>query len=159
MHFEDLARLPKIMITLRFLYVTVIGLCALGVLRADDPQPGPDVLLFADGERLTGHFVKSAGSSLTFKSDALGEITVDWSKVKELKTSAKVAVLPKGLRLRKKADAASIPEGTLSVQDQQVRLTSPPAETPRSVPLADAAQIIDQAGFHNAIEHQPGFFS
>ena len=144
---------------LRRLDVIVFVLISLGALRAADPQPGTDVLLFADGERLTGHFVRSAGSSLTFKSDALGEITVDWSKVKELQTSAKVAVLPKGIRLRRPGDAASIPEGTLSVQDQQVRLVSPPAETPRIVPLADAAIIIDRAGFHNAIDHQPGFFS
>jgi Protein of unknown function, DUF481 len=137
----------------------ILLLIFVSALRADDPPPGTDVLLFADGEKLTGHFVKSAGSSLTFKSDALGEITVDWSKVKELQTSAKVAVIPKGVRLRKKADAASIPEGTLSVQDQQVRLTSPPAETPRTIPLGDAGLIIDQAGFHNALEHQPGFFA
>ena len=66
-------------------------------LQAQAPQapgrPDADVLLFTDGEKLTGHFVKSAGASLTFKSDALGEITVDWSKVKELQTSAKVAVI------------------------------------------------------------------
>ena len=144
---------------LRRLDVIVLVLISLAALKAADPPPATDVLLFADGERLTGHFVRSAGSSLTFKSDVLGEITVDWSKVKELQTSAKVAVLPKGIRLRRPGDAANIPEGTLSVQDQQVRLVSPPAETPRIVPLADAAIIIDQAGFHNAIEHQPGFFS
>jgi hypothetical protein len=123
------------------------------------PQPGADVLLFLDGERLTGHFVKSAGPSLTFHSDTLGDITVDWSKVKELETSAKVAVIPKNVRLRRRADASSIPQGTLSMQDQQVRLTNPPAETPRSIPVADAGLIVDQAGFQNALSHQPGFFN
>src|SRR5271155_2615212 len=94
------------------------GLVGVAVL-AGQPKPEADVLLFTDGERLTGHFVKSSGSSLTFKSDALGEITVDWSKVKELQSSAKVAVIPKGIRLRKRAEAANIAQGTLSVQDQQ----------------------------------------
>ena len=107
---------------------------------------------------MTGHFVKSAGSSVTFKSDALGEITVDWTKVKELETSAKVAVIPKNVKLRKHTDVA-IPTGTLSMQDQQVRLTNPPAETPRSIPVADTGQIIDQAAFQNAMTHEPGFFS
>jgi hypothetical protein len=144
---------------LRRLDAIVLVLISACLLKADDPPPGSDVLLFADGEKLTGHFVKSADSSLTFKSDALGEVTVEWSKVKELETSAKVAVLPKGVRLRKKADVATIPEGTLSVQDQQVRLVSVPAETPRTIPLGDAGLIIDQAGFHNAIEHEPGFFA
>jgi hypothetical protein len=117
-------------------------------------KPEPDVLLFTDGERLTGHFVRSSGSSLTFHSDALGDITVDWSKVKEIQSSAKVAVIPKGVRLRKRADSGSIPQGTLSVQDQQVHLTEPP----RSIPVADTGQIIDQTAFQNALSHQPGFF-
>jgi Protein of unknown function, DUF481 len=138
------------------LWLGAIGVAGLHGQPAGPPKPDADVLLFADGERLTGHFVKSAGSSLTFKSDALGEITVDWSKVKELQSSAKVAVIPKNVRLRKRADASTIPQGTLSMQDQQLHLINPPAETPRSIPVADAGLIVDQAGFQNALSHQPG---
>jgi hypothetical protein len=138
-------------------WLTVLGLCGR---VSGQGKPDADVLLFNDGERLTGHFVKSSGSSLTFKSDALGEITVDWSKVKQLESSAKVAVIPKGLRIRKAADAANIPQGVLSVQDQQVHLGAPaaPAAAPQSIPVAEAGQIVDQAGFQNALAHQPGFF-
>ena len=72
--------------------LTLLWLCLLGVAglsgqpggqakpeqaKPDQAKPDPDVLLFLDGERLTGHFVKSAGSSLTFHSDSLGDITVD----------------------------------------------------------------------------------
>ena len=145
------------------LWLSVFGIACVygqpaGQAKPDAGKPAPDVLLFADGERLTGHFVKSAGSSLTFKSDALGEITVDWSKVKELQSSAKVAVIPKNTMLRKRADASSIPQGTLSMQDQQLRLTGAPPEAPLSIPVADAGLIVDQAGFQNALSHQPGFF-
>ena len=105
------------------------GLCAQPVVP---PKPDPDVLLFMDGERLTGHFVKSAGPSLTFHSDSLGDITVDWSKVKELQTSAKVAVIPKNVTLRKHSDGSSIPQGTLSMQDQQLRLSGGPPSRRRS---------------------------
>ncbi len=136
--------------------VTALWLGTVGIhVLYGQAKPEPDVVLFTSGERLTGHFVKSSGSSLTFKSDALGDVTVDWSKVKELQTTAKVAVIPKGVRLRKRADAASIPQGTLSVQDQQVHLA---AETPKTIPVADTGLIIDQAGFQNALTHQPGFF-
>jgi hypothetical protein len=132
------------------------GVAGVSLLEGQaKPAPAPDVLLFTDGERLTGHFVKSTGSSLTFKSDALGDITVDWSKVKELQSSAKVAVIPKGVRLRKPQDAANVAQGTLSVQDQQVHLA---AETPRTIPVAETGSIIDQTGFQNALMHQPGFF-
>jgi Protein of unknown function, DUF481 len=138
-------------------WLGVFGVARLCAQLAGQAKPDPDVLLFSDGERLTGHFVKSAGSLLTFHSDALGEITVDWSKVKELQSSAKVAVIPKNLKLRKRADASSIPRGTLSMQDQQLRLTAAPPEAPRSFPVADAGLIVDQAGFQNALSHQPGF--
>jgi hypothetical protein len=138
-----------------------LWLCVVGASVAyGQAKPEADVLLFTDGERLTGHFVKASGTSLTIKSDALGEITVDWSKVKELQSSAKVAVIPKGVRLRKREEAANIPQGTLSVQDQQVHLAplAAPQKTPRTTPVADAGQIVDQAGFENALSHQPGLF-
>jgi hypothetical protein len=82
---------------------------------------------------------------------------VDWSKVKELQSSAKVAVIPKNEMLRRRADASTIPQGTLSMQDQQLHLTAEP-QPPKSIPVADAGQIVDQAGFQNALSHQPGFF-
>jgi hypothetical protein len=138
-----------------FLWLCVWGVPGFCGQPTAPAKPDPDVLLFTDGEKLTGHFVKSSGSSLTFNSDAVGEITVDWSKVKELDSSAKVAVIPKSVRLRKREEAANIPQGTLSVQDQQVHLA---AEPPRSMPVADAGEIVDQAGFQNALAHQPGFF-
>src|ERR1700729_2010880 len=106
-----------------------LGTVPVWAQPAGQAKPDPDVLLFLDGERLTGHFVKSSGTSLTFKSDVLGEITVDWSKVKELQSSAKVAVLPKNAKLRQRADASSIPQGTLSMQDQQLHLSGAPAPT------------------------------
>jgi hypothetical protein len=31
-------------------------------------------------KKLIGHFVRASGSSVVFQSDALGEITVEWSK-------------------------------------------------------------------------------
>src|SRR5580658_395520 len=100
---------------MRASYINMRKLLWLGVLSVaglcGQPKPDPDVLLFAEGERLTGHFVKSAGASLTFHSDTLGDITVDWSKVKELQSSAKVAVIPKNEMLRRRADASTIPQG------------------------------------------------
>ncbi len=135
--------------------LTLSGTAALLGQNPAPTAPEVDVLLFTDGERLTGHFVKSTGSSLTFKSDAIGEITVDWSKVKALQSSAKVAVIPKNVRLHNKREAANVPQGTLSVQDQQVHLTPPP---PQALPVADTGNIVDQATFQNAVEHQPNFF-
>lgn len=155
--------MPKIVLKCPGSFAIWISLwCACELLGQPGGQPAdqskPDVLLFTDGERLTGHFVKSGGSSVTFKSDALGEITVDWKKVKELESSARVAVIPKGVRIRKPGDAATVVKGTLTVEDQQARVSAAPGETPRSIPVADTGQIVDQAGFEKALSHQPGFF-
>jgi Protein of unknown function, DUF481 len=68
-----------------------------------------------------------------------------------------VAVIPKEVRIRKPGDAANVAQGTLAMQDNEVRLTAPPAP-PRSIPVADANVIIDQAAFEKALSHQPGFF-
>jgi Protein of unknown function, DUF481 len=130
--------------------------------QSTPPASNPDVLQFIDGERLTGHFVKATGTAVTFHSDALGDITVDWKKVKELTSAVKVAVIPKGVRIRKQADASSIPQGTLTVQDQQVHLAAPappaapaaPAQT-APIPLSGTNAIIDEAGFEKALRHQP----
>src|SRR5277367_3159342 len=75
------------------------------------PAAGPDTIVFPNGEKLSGHFVSATDKSLKFKSDALGDLTVDWSKVKELHTSSKVAVIRKGDKISKRVAASSIPQG------------------------------------------------
>ena len=47
-------------------------------------KPTPDTLILTDGEKLIGQFLHSTGSSLVFKSDAAGEVTIDWNKVQDL---------------------------------------------------------------------------
>jgi len=87
------------------------GILATRLLSAQDnkPKPEPDVLVFTDGERLVGHFEQSNGKSVKFKSDAVGEVTVDWSKVKELHTSQKFAVIPKNVELKRNSDLSKTP--------------------------------------------------
>jgi len=115
-------------------------------------KPGSDVIVFTNGDQLAGHFVRSTGSSVTFKSDALGDLTIDWKIVKELRTSEKVAVIRKGVKLRKHQDTAAVPEGTLSVANQSVQLA--PA-TP-TIPLSETAVIVGQPDFEKAMTTGPG---
>ena len=55
-----------------------------------------------------------------------------WSKVKELQSSAKVAVIPKNVTLPKCSDAFSILQGTLSMQDSILPYRETPASTGRA---------------------------
>jgi hypothetical protein len=83
--------------------------CCAAVAYGQAAKPEPDVLIFVDGEKLIGHLVSSNGASLVFKSDMAGAVTVDWSKVQELKSSAKFAAIPKDVKLRNAEEANKVP--------------------------------------------------
>jgi hypothetical protein len=138
------------------------GLVAAPTLFAQGAAPGPDVMVFNDGERLMGKLVRSNGASAVFKSDALGEITVDWSKVRELQSSQTFAVIPKNVVLKRGADTSKIPEGTISVADQKVTVTPAPGQPnaqPQTVAVADTDHLIDTTTFNNELQHNPSFFA
>jgi len=119
------------------------------------PSPEPDVLVFTDGEKLIGHLVRSTGDKVTFKSDAAGEVTVDWKKIKELHTSQKYAVIRKGVELGASEASSQVPRGTINATSEKIELSAGPQGSPQTVPVADAAVVIDEAGFEKAL-HRPG---
>ena len=134
----------------RFLFIA--GLLSASGLFAQD------VVVFMDGERLVGKLLRSTGSSATFKSDAIGEVTVDWSKVKELQTKQSFAVVPKNVELKRGADTSKIPEGTIAVADQKITVT-PTQGQPQTIPVADAERLVEKTAFDQALEHNPRFFA
>jgi len=74
---------------------------AYGQTAKSEAKPGPDVLVFTDGEKLIGHLVRSTGDKVTFKSDMAGAVTVEWKKVQELHTSQRFAVIVKKTAFRR----------------------------------------------------------
>src|SRR5580692_984578 len=114
------------------------GVLVLAGLLTAPALLAQDVMVFTDGERLVGKFVRSNGASATFKSDAIGEITVDWSKVKELQSSQAFAVIPKNVQLKRNADTSKIPEGTIAVADQKITVTPAAGQPVQTVAVADA---------------------
>ena len=67
----------------------------------------PDVLVLSNGDTLHGKLVNSSDGKVTFHSDALGDISVSWDKIKELHTSGSYAVLDKNVKIRSKKNAAA----------------------------------------------------
>jgi hypothetical protein len=127
--------------------------CAL--LHAQGPaKPEPDVLIFTDGEKLIGHLTSATGTTLTFKSDMAGDITVAWSKVQELRTSEKFAAVPKGVILRKLNDASQVPQGTVSMTDQKIQVTPSQPGTPTTVPVGNVANVVPEDSFQHAFHRQ-----
>jgi hypothetical protein len=112
-------------------------------------KPGSDVLILTNGEKLVGHFEHATDTSLVFKSDTAGEVTVKWSAVQELQSSANFAVIPKGVTLRHKEDKAGIATGPIRANSRSVEIQ---AQQPKSTPTADLGNVVDQASFDRAFE-------
>lgn len=117
-----------------------------------------DILIFANGDRLTGKLERSDGSKLTFKTDMAGEITVDWKTVKELHTYREFAVIPNGVNVKTGENPAKIPQGTLQVNEQQIQLRNPGGVAEQTIPTADSAYIVDKPTFDNAISSRERLF-
>jgi hypothetical protein len=122
-----------------------------------EPQTGPDVLILANGDKLTGQIENTTGPAVVFKSDMAGEVTVEWSKVKEIQTGRQFAVVPKNVRLKRHADTSSIPQGGVQLADKNVQVKPMKGGTAQSVPVANVAHIIDETTFQRAINDHVGF--
>jgi putative salt-induced outer membrane protein YdiY len=127
-------------------------------LRAQTPAaPEPDVLIFTNGERLVGHLLRAHGGTVTFKSDSVGEVNVDWSKIQELHSSQPFAVLDKGVKLGRHSDLSKVPQGRITVANQKLTV-APASGPPQTIPVSETAHVIDQPSFVKDVTQNPGFF-
>src|SRR5579864_4975136 len=101
---------PLLSIRQRSFLAVLIG--AMSVVPFHGQTP-PDELVFTNGERLIGHLVRSQAKSVVFKSDMVGEVTVDWSKIQELRSNGQFALIQNGVKLRGAQDAAKVPQGSI----------------------------------------------
>ena len=129
------------------------ALCAQAKPDAKDAKKTPDTLVFANGEQLTGELETATADGITFKSVMAGEIKVPWKNVKELQSDKQFALLTKGEKLKRKDAKAIVPEGKVSVANNE--LTVATATGPKMVPVADADLLVDGAAFDKAVNHPP----
>src|SRR5271165_3799126 len=99
-----------VLINMRYVSLTALLLLLVFVSRAQTPpKTESDVLLLNDGEKLIGHLIRSTGGSVRFKSDILGEVSVDWGKIKELHSAGKFAVITKDTKIGRKGVSGEVP--------------------------------------------------
>ena len=125
--------------------------------HAQAAKPEPDVVIFPNGEKLIGHFETFAGGTAKFKSDTLGEITIDLSKVQEMHTSGQFAVIKKNVQLARGEKDGQIPRGTLTVADKTIQVNPGNGQPTQSVAVDDLSNIVDVASFDKAFQ-RPGIF-
>jgi hypothetical protein len=117
----------------------------------------PDVLVFANGDQLTGKFLRSAGGSAVFHSDMAGDVTVTWDKVKEIHSGTEFVVLEKGIHTARKTLPKNLPEGNLTVVNKQIELTSTNGVLLQPIPLENVNFVIDKPTFEKDLGRKPGF--
>jgi hypothetical protein len=117
-----------------------------------------DVLVLSNGDALHGKLVNSSDGKITFHSDALGDISVSWDKIKELHTSGSYAVIDKTVKIHSKKNAGNIPEGQLEVANSSIAVRSEKG-APAPIPVANAQYIMDTATLDKQLHRQPGFLT
>ena len=116
------------------------------------PAADKDVLVFVNGDQLSGKLLRGVGDTVVFHSDMTGDLTVPLSKVKELRTSGSFAVLRHGVPVRE----------SQAVQPQQIAITvdglvvSPNNDPQPPIPLKEVAYIVDSATFEKDLTHRAG---
>jgi hypothetical protein len=115
------------------------------------PKPPPDVIVFTNGDQLTGSLERAVGGSVVFKSDIAGEITVSMDKVKELRSSGRFAVL----RSDRPVTQRPVPSGTLVYGDKTLTVNAA-SSAPETIPTAKIGYIIDQATYERELDKRPG---
>ncbi|MCU1321902.1 MAG: hypothetical protein JWM43_1551 [Acidobacteriaceae bacterium] len=115
-------------------------------------KPAPDVLVFTNGDQLTGKLIRGVGDSVVFSSDMAGEITVPLAKVKELRSVSNFAVLRKNAPVNKTV----VPAGTIHIEDNAVAVSTSNAE-PRTIPDAEVGYIVDAATYTKEVAGHHSF--
>lgn len=126
---------------------------------ADKPKPEPDVLVFANGDTLHGQLVKEVTGKVTFHTNALGDVVIPWSDIKEIHAGERYGVLTKGLKLGRKKALDQIPSGSLDMTNNTITLHPPSGAAPASIPVDNAEFIVDYPTLDTQINHMPSFFS
>lgn len=118
----------------------------------EPPKPAQDVLVFTNGDQLSGKLERSTGGNIIFKSDMAGEITVPFNKVKELRTQGAFAVLKHGDPI---AVSRKVEPGKIVLSDSAVTVTSNAEGTGSVVPVNEVAYMVDAATFNRELAHKP----
>lgn len=144
----------------RVAWTVALAVALSGAMRCSAQSgPAPDTLILNNGDTLHGHLVKEVGGTVTFHSDALGDLAAKWPDIRELHTTHGFAVLNKNNKMRGPKSTAQIPVGAIDMSRQTITVHTENGRAPSLIPVADAAFMIDQATLNQQVFHQPGFLS
>jgi len=135
-------------------------MCVVAALLLSIPALAvePDVLICTSGEKFIGELKSATSATVTFNSQAAGEVSVPWSKVKELHSTHRFAVIPKNVKISGGEEAKKVPEGTISAADKRIQIKPETKAAVRTVAIADSGHVVDVESFQSSFK-SPGLFS
>ncbi|MHB1936623.1 MAG: DUF481 domain-containing protein [Acidobacteriaceae bacterium] len=147
-----------------FLLIGVAPALATPKSKKSGPKPAPqastkakpDVLVFLNGDRITGNLVKADGVNIYFATDEAGQVTVPWTKIKSFDTSKRFAVLTKKEKAQRKHINLSIPVGSLHLNGKTLTIADNNAS--QNVLVSDISYVIDDATYQKNVGQEQGLF-
>ncbi len=120
------------------------------------PKAAPDLLVFSNGDKLTGTLDHEADGTVFFKSENAGMVQVAWSKLKELHTAAPFAVIENGAPVARKSQNLDVPVGVVFVNGDMLTVTT--AKGPQQIPVSSIAYLVDEPTFNKNVRQRQKFF-
>src|SRR5215469_4663872 len=136
------------------IFASFFCLLLLVPLRAQQKDQ-VDVLVLSNGDTLHGKLVNAVADKVTFHTDPLGDVTVDWDKVRELHSSQDFAVLQKNARLKRHS---IFPSGSVDVANGSVTV-HPKDASPKTVPVKETEYVVDYPTLDRQINHEPHLYA
>jgi len=96
------------------------------VAEKKDADP-KEVLIFKNGDQLTGNLLNSTGTEVKFESEMAGVVTVSLDKIKELKSTRQFAIVPKDIKDSR--NSAMVPQGRINIKDDTIVVVPLPADS------------------------------
>ena len=126
---------------------------ALAQQSTPPPPKQADVLIFTNGDQLSGHLVRVAGGSVVFNSDMAGQLTIPFDKVKELRSGGSFSMLKSGPPSKKNL----VGQGQINVAQGNVVVT-PANQPPVTLPIKQLGWVVDTPTYDREVNHEIGFF-
>jgi putative salt-induced outer membrane protein YdiY len=105
-----------------------------------------DQLVLKNGDRISGKVVKKDGDSVSFKSDLVGDVTVKWADITELKSDEPLyVVLPSGNTV----------SGKVQTQNGQLQVATATAKEEAPAAEEKAIRNADEEAQYNRHLHPP----
>lgn len=123
------------------LLAAVCGLLGATLPAQQPAKAAGDVLIFVNGDQLTGKLERVVSGSVVFKSDLAGEVTVSLDKVKELRSPTSFVALRKDQKNRPLPAA-----GAVELSAGSVTLTRPDG-TAETLGAGQLGFLMDQETF------------